>query len=831
MRIPSPVLTGVILSAVLCGSGMAQETGSGEAHEWPIKGGNPGWTGLSADQRVRPPFRLKWVAQPGRNASHATGLAVGGGKVFTRECCLDAQTGDLLWKQSLGMGATYHRGRVYVGYKGAVSVHDPATGKRLWRKGGLITSRSNKAAITVCDGAIYAGRLGEKDGKPFYFAVALDAAKGEEIWCTPLVAAPGKKIAYGVALGVNMSGAAVAGGRVFLSTHDPAMTFALDQKTGRELWRREGAVAKNSPGSDGKTVWVTEAVQGAWALDAKTGEKLWHWGGSKETPHAASYAMQGTSRYPPTSAYGRLFLSNYGRYFMVLDPKTGEELWTAGAAANERGYNIWSGGCGPPTAAGGFIYTNGLQGKDFNGPRLRFSLYAVDPETHKPAWSHPLSSKSCDRTAIAYGRLYTVTSIEIYCFEALKEGEKLPEPQAAPAAPAGPPTAMAKAPDPAQGKPAGGADWPIYGGCPERCGLDVKISLPIKEAWKFDTGGKVRSSPVIAGGVVYAGSDSGELFALDLATGAKKWSAKITPPPESATKVPWIRSAPAVAKGIVVVGAEDGVLRAFDAGSGKPKWEFRTAGQIRASPAIVGERVIFGSWDGRCYCLRLSDGGEFWRQRVSDPGVRVHAPPAVAAGRVYVGAWEGYSIHGLDLGTGKPLAGYDVNTPPSGTKSPKLGLVHGVAVYRGLLVTASHKGAGSVLDAATGALRGPVPGRGCQLAALPAFGGGKVYHPFSPRGTALSEIPVEKPPKRIRSFPRQVGNGVLIGGDLMVVPTVDGTLEAYSLAAGGGGDAPRAVWSWKNAGGAEIRTAPAAAAGFIVVGCDDGNVYGFSYGK
>ncbi len=832
-------VSSLILLVAACG-GMAGEPGGEKKYEWPMKAGDAGWTGYSSDPRVKPPFRLKWVAQPGRNASHASCLSVAGGKVFARECCLDAETGEVLWKTSLSMGGSYYRGRFYVGGKGGVSAYDAATGKRLWRKGGLIAPRANKAAIAVCDGGIYAGRLKEHDGKRFYFAVALSATDGSEIWSTPLVAAPVKKVKRGTGMAVNMSGAGVAGGRVFISTHNPPMVFALDQKTGKELWRQKDVAARNSPGSDGKTVWATEAVQGAWALDAKTGKKLWHWGGSKEGAHAASYAFLGTSRYPPTVAYGMLFLSNYGRNFMGVDAKTGKELWTAGGIrGKERGFNIWAGGCGPVTAAGGFIYSNGAFGKDFNGPRLRFAMYAIDPKTVKPVWRHPLGGKSCGRTAIAYGWLYTITKNEVYCFEPLKKGEKPAEPQAAPGTPAGPLTALAKpfggkpGEASAGGKPKGGADWPMYGGSPARSGLEVKIGLPIKEAWKFQTKGKVRSSPVISGGLVYAGSDSGELFALELSTGKKKWSAKITPPPEAKTKVKWIRSAPAVAKGIVVVGADDGVLRAFDAKTGKPKWEFKTAGQIRSAPAIVGDRVVFGSWDGRCYCVRLSDGKEFWRYRVGDPGVRVHAPPAVAGGRVYVGAWEDYAIVGLDLGTGKLLAGYNINMPSSSTKSPKLRLVQGMAVYRGLLVTAAHKGAGSALDPATGKILGPVSGQGSQLPTLPAFSGGAVYHPGTPQGTVLSDVlsAAKSKPKYKKPFPKQVGNAPLIGGGLMIVGTISGTLEAYRLAGGKSGEPAKQAWSWKSPSGAEINTAPAAAGGFIVVGSDDGHVYGFSHGK
>ena len=73
--------------------------------------------------------------------------------------------------------------------------------------------------------------------------------------------------------------------------------------------------------------------------------------------------------------------------------------------------------------------------------------------------------------------------------------------------------------------------------------------------WEFATGGRVDSSPVIAGDVVYVGSNDGNLYALNLA---------------------------------------DGTLL----------WKFTAGGHIVASPAISGKRLVIGSRDGVLYCLR-----------------------------------------------------------------------------------------------------------------------------------------------------------------------------------------------------------------------------------
>ena len=87
------------------------------------------------------------------------------------------------------------------------------------------------------------------------------------------------------------NGIVVAGGRVFGAT--PTEAFALDQKTGKQLWsvvlpRNEHEGIDMAPGYHDGMVYVStvplntsESYEGGgvgilWALDAKTGKKLWH---------------------------------------------------------------------------------------------------------------------------------------------------------------------------------------------------------------------------------------------------------------------------------------------------------------------------------------------------------------------------------------------------------------------------------------------------------------------------------------------------------------------------------------------------------------------------
>src|SRR3989442_14254258 len=49
------------------------------------------------------------------------------------------------------------------------------------------------------------------------------------------------------------------------------------------------------------------------------------------------------------------------------------------------------------------------------------------------------------------------------------------------------------------------------------------------------------------------------------------------------------------------------------------RWEFEAASGITATPAVVGDRVIVGSWDGRAYCLDRRSGRLLWSFEAGQP--------------------------------------------------------------------------------------------------------------------------------------------------------------------------------------------------------------------
>ncbi len=100
-------------------------------------------------------------------------------------------------------------------------------------------------------------------------------------------------------------------------------------------------------------------------------------------------------------------------------------------------------------------------------------------------------------------------------------------------------------------------------------------------------------------GKVYIGEVfSGVVYALDAVSGARVWSY---------TTGGGVSSSPSVANGVVYVGSDDNNVYALDANTGALVWTYSTGGAVEDSPAIVNGVLYISSVDGNLYALKLSE--------------------------------------------------------------------------------------------------------------------------------------------------------------------------------------------------------------------------------
>jgi parallel beta-helix repeat protein len=191
--------------------------------------------------------------------------------------------------------------------------------------------------------------------------------------------------------------------------------------------------------------------------------------------------------------------------------------------------------------------------------------------------------------------------------------------------------------------------------------------------WGFRVNCNPFSSPAVVGGVVYIGaidSSSGQMYALDAATGAKIWNFSTSTPNNMVYSSPAVvndviyfgaddrnvyalnaatgtkiwnyytgaltESSPAVVNGVVYIGANNGNLYALDASSGAKLWSFSAYNCITSSPAVLDGVVYVGSFDNNLYAVNASNGIELWRYTT---GNSIFSSPTVAkGGEVYIGS-------------------------------------------------------------------------------------------------------------------------------------------------------------------------------------------------
>jgi eukaryotic-like serine/threonine-protein kinase len=385
----------------------------------------------------------------------------------------------------------------------------------------------------------------------------------------------------------------------------------------------------------------------------------------------------------------------------------------------------------------------------------------------------------------------------------------------------------------AQSIPADAAPAAMFRNSPTRSGVfeDSGSGNYSGVLWRKQTAGAVRSSPIIAGGIVVIGSSDGNLYALGAKTGHEEWrfaadsavastaaiaSGRVFFSSHAGTfyavkfedgtllwktrfgpDVPrayehetgehlatydgdFLLSSAAVFNDTVVVGGGDGFVYALNAQSGRLRWKFRTAGRVRSSPAVSQGIVYVGSYDGSLYAIAFDSGKLIWRYDTKGRSLNsadfgfdrrsILSSPSVSDGTVYVGSRDSH-LYAIDAATGKLKWLCDYETNDNMTWAVSSPAVRGELVYMG---TAD----------------------GRFVHALRTADGRELW--------------------RFR-MPGRVWSSPAIAGSKLYITDQSGGL--YAVDANVGNE------SWHFQTGASIQSSPAEAGGMIYFGSNDGGVY------
>jgi polyvinyl alcohol dehydrogenase (cytochrome) len=150
------------------------------------------------------------------------------------------------------------------------------------------------------------------------------------------------------------------------------------------------------------------------------------------------------------------------------------------------------------------------------------------------------------------------------------------------------------------------AEWPMYQRDPAHTGFSTESNISaanagqLAEAWRFQANDQVTGTPVVAGGVVYAGSWDVRMYALREADGAEIWRYNA---------------------GTITIDACDDTYG------------------IDSTAALLDGRLYFATGSAKLVALNAATGAEVCTSQLADPeqAYHIYASPAVFDGKIYIG--------------------------------------------------------------------------------------------------------------------------------------------------------------------------------------------------
>jgi outer membrane protein assembly factor BamB len=621
-------------------------------YEWPQFQGDASFTRSSAGPAPNAPD-IMWKTNITGIQSYITAF---NGKVFvtnsTTLFALDEKTGTIVWNTTapaIGRWPTAYKiddAHMVIGK----SCLDPETGSVLWTSDDF-----------AANAAFFAVSTYSPEEKMFY-------TKTESVvqaWdfsdpSKPPTLAWETYVSGGASVG---SGVQYGDGIVFPGSFEPHQ-MALDAKTGDVLWDVQTKSGMIFAGAyyEGRFIRGGPFDNTLYCFNATTGEITWTFNPGTHD----GYWCTGLA-----AAYGMVYGLNKDGHLYALDVDTGKLVW----AYKGPGPLFFPGN---PIVADGKVYATTGQAAAFNpdtGNYSKSEFSCLDAYTGQVIWQMPVEAyPPRESTAIAYGTLYLIPGF-------VKEQQ------------------MDEYVTYDQVWAIGTQPWSMWRHDPAHTGVGQSGPANLTLKWKFEASGAVVSSPSVAEGRVYFGSQDKHVYCVDAGTGAFIWKFNTTER---------IASSPAVVEGKVYIGPDDGTIYCLDAYNGSLLWStyaggyveanFGAAVNLRSSPTVVEGKVYVGSLDKNVYCLDANTGDVEWTYQTEG---YITSSPAVVDGVVYITSQEPDSagLYMLDATNGNLIRRIDI---PYVMANRGTDMHSSPAVAEGMIFAASNKQVYYGINATTG---------------------------------------------------------------------------------------------------------------------------------
>ena len=305
------------------------------------------------------------------------------------------------------------------------------------------------------------------------------------------------------------SSAAVVGGTVFVGSQKGELV-ALNLDNGQVFWKFStgSPIGESSPAYSNGVVYIGNL--GGWlnAVNATNGQKLW------------AFKTDNEIKSSPVVVGDRLLIGSYDQNLYGLSTRNGALLWKV--RTNGPVHST-------PGVAGGLAYVAGCD-EVFRAIRISDGkeMFTISSGAYTGA------SPALRGTAAYYGTFDNEVLMVDLANRSVAWRYEHPERKF---------PFYSSAAVTSSRVVVGGRDKLIHG-----------LTHEGKIAWTFATRARVESSPAIASGRVYVGSNDGRFYVLDVNSGAKLWEFTAGSP---------LSASPAIGRGRVVIGSQDGRLYCF----------------------------------------------------------------------------------------------------------------------------------------------------------------------------------------------------------------------------------------------------------------------------
>jgi len=202
------------------------------------------------------------------------------------------------------------------------------------------------------------------------------------------------------------------------------------------------------------------------------------------------------------------------------------------------------------------------------------------------------------------------------------------------------------------------ATWSQPGGSPSNNLGHLALSAEVRKVWAADAGtgssssGRLSAVPLVADGKVFTLDAGGSVSAFSSASGAKLWTASVTPDNEKSRE--GFGGGLALDGGRLYAATGYGTVVGIDPGNGVILWTKRIGKPIRSSPTAAGGKIYFVSTDNTLYALSDGDGQQLWTARgLPQPASLLSNVSPAVSGSIVIAPFPAGDVAAYEIASGK----------------------------------------------------------------------------------------------------------------------------------------------------------------------------------